>query len=424
MYMQVGKRPTGSAIGRSPEPVANKTQRTTSEEWSKWLSEVSAFVGGRTIKQSDNRPFVDVALLGRSFRALVDTGAVVNLVSEKVARYIERHNPKVIDANLSLRMADGTTCHVVRGYRVEGFVNGKPHTWDAYSVPGLASDMILGIVCIRELSLLRFDPIEKPLLDSSDEGCLPVVDVVNHAATPLNETRLADFLDHELSLFSGVAGKTALVKHVIRLKDNVTPVKQRYYPRNPSMQTIIDEEVVPTTNDTTSPMEVDTPVAVPDEAGGSASPCLSIETSDVEETPADDFDRHESLLKKDEDALADPQPEARGRQKRRQSRHRRKTALRRVDQRIRPRPTGSGIPTPRLQVTLGVEGTTSRVASFGPVPERTPSWIPDSVVRRLEATYPRMTPAERRRKRWRIFKEDGTFTRMRPAALKRLLDQP
>jgi len=46
----------------------------------------------------------------------------------------------------------------------------------------------------------------------------------------------------ELRKFDKVRGPTDKIEHTIRVKTNV-PIKQRYRPRNPAMQAIIDEEV-------------------------------------------------------------------------------------------------------------------------------------------------------------------------------------
>lgn len=54
--------------------------------------------------------------------------------------------------------------------------------------------------------------------------------------------RLEQFLNQELELFKDIPGRTTLVEHKIRLKTD-TPIKQRYYPRNPAMQSVINEEI-------------------------------------------------------------------------------------------------------------------------------------------------------------------------------------
>ncbi|XP_025264171.1 uncharacterized protein LOC112637817 [Camponotus floridanus] len=60
--------------------------------------------------------------------------------------------------------------------------------------------------------------------------------------TAREKEELQQFLEKELKLFKEVHGATNKVEHDIRLR-NTTPLKQRYRPRNPAMQAIINEEV-------------------------------------------------------------------------------------------------------------------------------------------------------------------------------------
>ncbi|KAL6416811.1 hypothetical protein ACFW04_013159 [Cataglyphis niger] len=61
-------------------------------------------------------------------------------------------------------------------------------------------------------------------------------------STAEESERLRAFLERELPKFQAVAGPTSLIEHQIRLK-NRTLIMQRYRPRNPAMQAIIDVEV-------------------------------------------------------------------------------------------------------------------------------------------------------------------------------------
>jgi len=55
--------------------------------------------------------------------------------------------------------------------------------------------------------------------------------------------RLETFLAEELKKFDDVSGPTDRGSHHIRVKPGVQPIKQRYRPRNPAMQEIINQEV-------------------------------------------------------------------------------------------------------------------------------------------------------------------------------------
>ncbi|KAL3273852.1 hypothetical protein HHI36_015278 [Cryptolaemus montrouzieri] len=60
--------------------------------------------------------------------------------------------------------------------------------------------------------------------------------------TPSQKEYLEMFLSEEMHKFSKVEGRISYIEHEIRLKDE-TPIKQRYTPRNPALQAIINEEV-------------------------------------------------------------------------------------------------------------------------------------------------------------------------------------
>ncbi|KAL7725191.1 hypothetical protein ACLKA6_017347 [Drosophila palustris] len=56
------------------------------------------------------------------------------------------------------------------------------------------------------------------------------------------EPWVRDFLEQELAQFETLTGVIHIAEHVITMKDD-RPIKQRYYPKNPAMQRIIDEQV-------------------------------------------------------------------------------------------------------------------------------------------------------------------------------------
>ncbi|XP_043865494.1 LOW QUALITY PROTEIN: uncharacterized protein LOC122757455 [Drosophila mojavensis] len=56
------------------------------------------------------------------------------------------------------------------------------------------------------------------------------------------EKELQEFLEAELALFEDLEGVTHIAEHSIRMKDD-KPLKQRYYPKNPAMQKVINEQV-------------------------------------------------------------------------------------------------------------------------------------------------------------------------------------
>jgi len=69
------------------------------------------------------------------------------------------------------------------------------------------------------------------------------VSVVGLSIPTNKETQqLKEFLNTELQKFENIKGPTDRVQHQIRVK-SVQSIKQRYRPRNPAMQDVINKEV-------------------------------------------------------------------------------------------------------------------------------------------------------------------------------------
>lgn len=243
MSVPTGKLKLGSGP-RSPES-ATSERLETSNERGEWIPSVNHFTHadatGEIHDQDDVRPYGRVKLYGREFQALLDTGSSVDLVGKNVMDHLRTKFVQPLLAKTRLRMANGLTCLAEREFHLEGEIANKQFSIRALGVPNLTTDVVLGMPTIIKLGL---SALLVPSKNVTLGGTFPETGV--NALSLLKDeekVRLKNFLDEELPLFNNVPGKTHLVEHKIRLKDGVTPIKQRYYPRNPAMTAIIHQEI-------------------------------------------------------------------------------------------------------------------------------------------------------------------------------------
>lgn len=135
-------------------------------------------------------------------------------------------------------LVDGTPADVPGTVTVSLRVQSARVTHTFTIVPEMESDLLLGVDLQAKLRLGVPPP---PLFALPDRGqCWAARGLTDQ--TPEERQALAEFLDRELRQFEGICGPTGKTQHRIRLRDP-TPIKQRYRPRNPAMQAIINKEV-------------------------------------------------------------------------------------------------------------------------------------------------------------------------------------
>lgn len=188
----------------------------------------------------DVRPYIQIELIGRKFLALMDTGSVIDLVGVNVANYLKDCDVRPDSCKVSVRLANGASLEVKEIFQLEGKIGQRDYTWEAFYMPTLTADLVIGINTIRNLNLISFNRTTT----ESNEPDTHISDVDSISLLSEDEKRiLTQFLTIELQLFKKAPGRTNLLEHVIKLKENISPVKQRHYPRNPAMQEVINTEI-------------------------------------------------------------------------------------------------------------------------------------------------------------------------------------
>jgi len=175
---------------------------------------------------------ITVSILGHTFTALLDSGSSRSFINQKVGQLCYREDYRPQDLTTPIRLADGTETPIREWYSVPIKI-GRTRTIQTFGVmPSLTLDVLIGIDLMAQLGISLPAPPGNP--DQSAYEC-----ATGHESP---EQRFREFLKTELPKFDTVIGPTTLTEHQIRLKTAV-PIKQRYRPRNPVMQAIIDKEV-------------------------------------------------------------------------------------------------------------------------------------------------------------------------------------
>ena len=104
---------------------------------------VEAGADGQVAEMSDeNRPFLEVILGGESYRALLDSGAMVSLAGPRVIdRYVNCLKP----STTAVKSVMGKVNRIVGELRVTLEVGGYLSTLSFKAIQGIVHDLILGM---------------------------------------------------------------------------------------------------------------------------------------------------------------------------------------------------------------------------------------------------------------------------------------
>jgi len=119
-------------------------------------------------------------------------------------------------------------------------IQGRRYLHKFLIMPSLRSTMIIGVDLWAKIGIILKPP---PLTKQKRASSSSKISVMG-LSTPTSEEsqQLKEFLNTELQKFENIKGPTDRVQHQIRVK-SVQPIKQRYRPRNPAMQDVINKEV-------------------------------------------------------------------------------------------------------------------------------------------------------------------------------------
>jgi len=178
------------------------------------------------------RPMTIVSILGRRFKALLDSGSMKSFISTAVEKHVHTNHYRPQGTGMPIRLANGTETSVDKWYGIPIEI-GRARTVQLFgAMPDLTVDVLVGVDVMTDLNIGIPPPPKQAKM------CAAMC-TVNHS----DEMEILErFLTTELPKFNNIRGPTDLIEHKIRLKNDL-PIKQRYRPRNPAIQTIIDHEI-------------------------------------------------------------------------------------------------------------------------------------------------------------------------------------
>lgn len=135
-----------------------------------------------------------------------------------------------------VQLADGSPVNITGGIHATVRIHDREIQHRFLVMPNLESDMLIGVDLWARTNIQLSPPRHHHRRTS------PVTCVLEQATQQGEKAVLQKFLQKELSKFANVQGPTDLIQHSIHTKAKF-PIKQRYRPRNPAMQAIIDQEV-------------------------------------------------------------------------------------------------------------------------------------------------------------------------------------
>ncbi|KAL6421208.1 hypothetical protein ACFW04_013634 [Cataglyphis niger] len=188
----------------------------------------------------DPRPHTRIRIGRTRFRTLIDTGAEISFINEKTAQQLQRYGHEIQTHDGEIKMANGESATIPGTITAPVHIRGETLQHKFAILPRLESPVLMGVDLWAQTTITLDPPRTETQRKSNPTRCIATRGLTTR--TTNEKEKLQEFLRKELEKFEGITGPTNKIQHRIRLKNNA-PIKQRYRPRNPAMQAVIDQEV-------------------------------------------------------------------------------------------------------------------------------------------------------------------------------------
>ncbi|KAG7301949.1 hypothetical protein JYU34_013391 [Plutella xylostella] len=223
-------------MGRTSFNCCLKTESRTIENESYTIRDVTR----------DNRIFIEIQLNGKKYEALLDTGATNSYINHEIYKELLDAGAMQFDTIKKVILADGSIIEINKALTLDIEIDGISIKHQVNMLPN-TKRIIIGMDILKRLGMdIKWNKIEenkdiKPELAETNEmksTVIPSEDSLDQA----QKKELEQVLDEEFKKCENSPIGNKWVEHKIKLKHK-EPVKQRYFPRNPKIQEIINEHV-------------------------------------------------------------------------------------------------------------------------------------------------------------------------------------
>lgn len=216
-----------------------------------------------SVLRDDNRLYSEVHILSQRYNALIDTGSTASYINKEVYDRViaEGYTGKKIRKEIAL--ADNTIVTLTNSVSLPMCINGREIVHHVYVLP-TAPIPIIGMDLIKRIGLKQLCRDETADRDAGiphastasvenngqsqfhiNKGNPQVKKKelkLNCDLSPQERNELQRLLTEEFAKCEKQPKGNTWIKHRIKLK-HTEPIKQKYYPRNPKLQSIINEHV-------------------------------------------------------------------------------------------------------------------------------------------------------------------------------------
>ncbi|XP_044574087.1 uncharacterized protein LOC116655403 [Drosophila ananassae] len=184
----------------------------------------------------DLRPFLPIHLLDRTVYGLLDSGASISCIGDKLAAEVMEMKNTYKSVNVNAETADGRSQRITGKLSTIVEYNNIRKPMELYIVPSLKQDLYLGIDFWKAYDLLprslQVGEVDTKESSSSDSANLKKD---HHDLTEDQSLQLNIAINCFPSFTQEGLGKTHLIKHTIDVGD-AKPIKQRHFPVSPAVE--------------------------------------------------------------------------------------------------------------------------------------------------------------------------------------------